>query len=85
MVAELSDSGTDNIPVVQLAGVANKPVIYLTFDDGPSSDDVTERLLDILAIYNARATFFVTGARARAAPGKSVRLLKLDTRSETTR
>ena len=70
VVAELSDSGTDNIPVVQLAGVANKPVIYLTFDDGPSSDDVTERLLDILAIYNARATFFVTGARARAAPGK---------------
>lgn len=33
-------------------------VIYLTFDDGPSA--CTDRLLDILAQYNVRATFFVT-------------------------
>ena len=32
-------------------------VIYLTFDDGPSQ--YTPRLLDILAKYNAKATFFV--------------------------
>ena len=32
-------------------------VIYLTFDDGPSQ--YTQRLLDILAQYNAKATFFV--------------------------
>lgn len=32
-------------------------VIYLTFDDGPSKH--TQRLLDILEQYNAKATFFV--------------------------
>lgn len=34
-------------------------VIYLTFDDGPSSH--TGRLLDILAKYDVKATFFVVG------------------------
>ena len=34
-------------------------VIYLTFDDGPSQ--YTGELLDILARYNVKATFFVTG------------------------
>ena len=34
-------------------------VIYLTFDDGPGP--YTARLLDILATYNVKATFFVTG------------------------
>ena len=33
--------------------------IYLTFDDGPGS--YTAELLDILAKYNVKATFFVTG------------------------
>ncbi len=33
--------------------------IYLTFDDGPGP--YTDRLLDILARYNVKATFFVTG------------------------
>ncbi len=35
----------------------NGKVIYLTFDDGPSRH--TERLLDVLAQYNVKATFFV--------------------------
>ena len=34
-------------------------VIYLTFDDGPGQH--TARLLNILAKYNAKATFFVCG------------------------
>ncbi len=34
-------------------------VIYLTFDDGPSS--FTPKLLNILAKYNIKATFFVVG------------------------
>lgn len=34
-------------------------LIYLTFDDGPSAE--TDRLLDLLALYNVKATFFVTG------------------------
>lgn len=38
----------------------NSGVIYLTFDDGPGI--YTAELLDILAKYNVKATFFVTGA-----------------------
>lgn len=37
-------------------------VVYLTFDDGPSNQ--TERILEILQKYNAKATFFVTGQNA---------------------
>lgn len=33
--------------------------IYITFDDGPSKN--TDELLDLLAQYNAKATFFVIG------------------------
>lgn len=33
--------------------------VYLTFDDGPSAN--TAKVLDVLAKYNAKATFFVTG------------------------
>jgi peptidoglycan-N-acetylglucosamine deacetylase len=34
---------------------------HLTFDDGPSPR--TDQLLDVLARYDVRATFFVIGAR----------------------
>ncbi len=37
---------------------SGKPV-YLTFDDGPSSN--TEKILDILKKYDAHATFFILG------------------------
>lgn len=36
-----------------------KQKIYLTFDDGPSKN--TEKILDILKEYDAKATFFVLG------------------------
>ncbi|SEQ28975.1 Peptidoglycan/xylan/chitin deacetylase, PgdA/CDA1 family [Lachnospiraceae bacterium NE2001] len=41
---------TDAVPL-------NGKKVYLTFDDGPS--DYTDELLDILAEYNVKATFFV--------------------------
>jgi len=37
------------------------PMVALTFDDGPSLH--TERILDVLEHYNARATFFMLGYR----------------------
>lgn len=37
----------------------DQKVIYLTFDDGPNQH--TERLLNVLDEYNAKATFFVIG------------------------
>lgn len=37
-----------------------KKVVYLTFDDGPSTTN-TPQILDILDRYNVKATFFVLG------------------------
>ncbi len=42
-------------------------VISLTFDDGPSPT-LTPMVLDILASYDIRATFFVLGSQAEAHP-----------------
>jgi peptidoglycan/xylan/chitin deacetylase (PgdA/CDA1 family) len=41
--------------------------IALTYDDGPN-DIVTERLLDVLAHHNVRATFFLIGRFVRQRP-----------------
>ena len=40
----------------------NKPMIAITFDDGPSVNG-TQRILDALASNQAKATFFVVGSR----------------------
>ena len=47
--------------------------IALTFDDGPN-DGYTERLLEILARHNAKATFFLIGrfARERASLARQI-------------
>lgn len=50
-------------------------VIYLTFDDGPS-DQVTEQVLDILAYYDIKATFFVTGKASLENPDILKRIFK---------
>ncbi|MBQ2626454.1 MAG: polysaccharide deacetylase family protein [Eubacterium sp.] len=39
--------------------VNGEKIVFLTFDDGPG--EYTAELLDILAKYNVKATFFVTG------------------------
>lgn len=41
--------------------------LCLTFDDGPHPD-ITPRILDLLAYYKAKATFFVLGSRAAKHP-----------------
>ena len=38
---------------------SDEKVVYLTFDDGPSEN--TQQVLDILDVYDVKATFFVTG------------------------
>lgn len=40
--------------------------VYLTFDDGPSEN--TGKILEILAEYDVKATFFVTGQQAVSHP-----------------
>lgn len=41
--------------------------LFLTFDDGPTPV-VTEKVLDLLKMYNAKATFFCTGKQVKANP-----------------
>lgn len=58
-------------PTPAATATLNRPargekVIYLTFDDGPS--EFTQQILDLLAEYDARATFFVLGVQAAAEP-----------------
>src|SRR5271170_1356291 len=45
----------------------NPNEIALTYDDGPN-DIVTERLLDLLAHHNVRASFFLIGNFVRKRP-----------------
>ena len=40
----------------------NAPGVYLTFDDGPN--EYTDEILNILDVYDIKASFFVTGAKA---------------------
>ena len=48
-------------------GAAGQSVVYLTFDDGPHPD-FTPPIMDILARYGVRATFFVVGAAVERHP-----------------
>jgi peptidoglycan/xylan/chitin deacetylase (PgdA/CDA1 family) len=45
----------------------NSAVLYLTFDDGPDPG-ITEFVLDTLAQYNVKATFFCCGKQAELYP-----------------
>lgn len=57
----VSKAGTTPLPPVQQSSDIDptKPMIALTFDDGPGPH--TDQLLDILKKYNVHATFFVQG------------------------
>lgn len=48
--------------------------IYLTFDDGPHPE-ITNRVLDILKEYKAKATFFCVGENVRKCPDVYNRML----------
>lgn len=48
-------------------GETDSSALYLTFDDGPTPD-ITPWVLDLLAAYEARATFFVVGDQVRKHP-----------------
>lgn len=52
-------------PVVRSFHTSEEEV-WLTIDDGPSRQ--TPQILDVLDQHNARATFFIVGARAEAHP-----------------
>lgn len=53
-------------------GRPRTPSIAITFDDGPT-EPYTSQILDVLKAHDARATFFVLGARAAASPATLAR------------
>lgn len=59
----VEDEDTDNVDVGQNEDVKTPDTqtrkVYLTFDDGPSI--YTDEILDILSMYEVKATFFVVG------------------------
>ncbi len=62
-------------PVGSIVGArTNDPVVALTFDDGPDPES-TPRVLDVLAKYGSKATFFVLLDRAEANPELLKRML----------
>ncbi|MBO5716114.1 MAG: polysaccharide deacetylase family protein [Clostridia bacterium] len=70
----LSDTGRLRIRIgttVKLYAneVAQDKVIYLTFDDGPTRDN-TDYILETLAKYNIKASFFVEGQDVALYPEK---------------
>lgn len=60
IIKKLIPSVTWDIPTTE-------KVMYLTFDDGPTSE-ITEWVLNQLAIYNAKATFFCIGKNIEQHP-----------------
>lgn len=54
---------------------SKEKVLYLTFDDGPTPE-ITERVLDTLDMYQAKATFFCLGRNVERHPGVYDEILK---------
>lgn len=50
--------------IAQMGIDPDKPMVALTFDDGPVTG-VTNKILDVLEQYHARATFFILGTRLK--------------------
>ena len=53
---------------------SDERALYLTFDDGPHPR-ITNKVLDMLAHYNAKATFFCIGNRVAEHPDTYARIL----------
>jgi len=55
----------------------SKPMIALTFDDGPSTN-ATGRILDLIEVYNIKATFFIVGNRLETSSVAKALLTRAD-------
>lgn len=69
---ELAKEREQRTEQVTKAATTGRPLVALTFDDGPSGA-TTPRLLDILKEKNVKATFFVLGGMLNARPDISQR------------
>jgi peptidoglycan/xylan/chitin deacetylase (PgdA/CDA1 family) len=66
LLIDAETPGAQAFGPVLARGRADQPVVALTFDDGPSP--YTAQVLDILARYQVKATFFVIGMNVEKYP-----------------
>ena len=67
-VKKVTDTNVEQCISVENAYISDgKKVAFLTFDDGPSSEN-TIKILDILKSNNIKATFFIVGSAAEKNP-----------------
>lgn len=64
---EIEENQEEEVTLPEEEPKENFKIAYLTFDDGPSKI-VTPQILDILAHYDIKATFFVVGKYAERYP-----------------
>ncbi len=61
-------SKTVSAKVLDAAGIsavdASKPMIAVTFDDGPGYNGASDKILDVIEKYHIKATFFMLGSNA---------------------
>ena len=62
------------LPVIS-KGKSGRKAVALTFDDGPDPE-VTPAVLELLAKYNAKASFFVTGKKSELYPSIIKKILE---------
>ena len=60
-------------PSTAAAARDDRPVVYLTFDDGPNAN--TDRYLALLAEFDAKGTFFVLGQTVASNPAGAQRIV----------
>lgn len=64
--AELMEEQEQKTPAKEETTYDTGKIAYLTFDDGPT--DLTPQILDVLAKYNVKATFFIKGVMIKYHP-----------------
>ena len=57
----------NGLEIIKNIYFSDEKQVYLTFDDGPSSN-ITPQILDILNQYNVKSTFFVLGKNVKLHP-----------------
>ncbi|MBQ7128949.1 MAG: polysaccharide deacetylase family protein, partial [Clostridia bacterium] len=72
-----SVSATVKKETKKVAVVKGKPVVSLTFDDGPDYAGASKRILDVLEKYKVKATFFAVGENVKNNPENIKRKVKL--------
>lgn len=55
----------------------SKPMVAITFDDGPSYNGASSKILETIEKYGIKATFFMIGVNARANPDNVKRKVEL--------